>query len=190
MSDDVINYEELAQEAMRGVVRRVLTIVAELGELPGDHHFFIAFDTHAEGLQISKRLQLQYPEDMTIILQHQFSDLNVYDDYFEVVLSFNGVAEKLVVPYKAIKVFYDPSSQYGLHFGPPEGEKLNDQSDEIKSDLLEDNEEQYSSAVPEFTMSKTVSREQGNDAEKAETKEENDDNKSADIVSLDTFRKK
>lgn len=189
MSDDVINYEELAQEAMRGVVRKVLTIVSELGELPGDHHFFIAFDTHAEGLEISKRLQLQYPEDMTIILQHQFSDLNVYDDYFEVVLSFNHVAEKLVIPYTAIKVFYDPSSQYGLHFGSPDGEKLNDQSDEIKTDLLEDNEEGYSSAAPEFTMSKSVSSEKASgDTEQKDAEEE--ENKSADIVSLDTFRKK
>jgi hypothetical protein len=115
MAVDHIRYDLLAQQALRGVVRSVLTEAAKSG-LPGDHHFYIAFDTRAPGVRMSARLREQYPQEMTIILQHQFWDLTVTNDRFEVGLSFSGVAEKLVVPFAAIKGFFDPSVQFGLQF--------------------------------------------------------------------------
>jgi hypothetical protein len=115
MAVDHIRYDLLAQEALRGVVRHVLADAAKNG-LPGDHHFYISFDTGAEGVRISSRLREQYPEEITIILQHQFWDLSVNDEGFEVGLSFGGVPERLVVPFAAIKGFFDPSVQFGLQF--------------------------------------------------------------------------
>jgi uncharacterized protein len=115
MSVDYIRYDILAQEALRGVVRTVLTDAARKG-LQGEHHFFISFDTRAEGVRLSPRLREQYPEEITIVLQHQFWDLKVDDEGFEVGLSFAGVPEKLAVPYTAIKSFVDPSVQFALQF--------------------------------------------------------------------------
>jgi hypothetical protein len=119
-----IDYESLAQEAMqeamRGVVRAVLTKVAASG-LSGDHHFYIAFHTQAPGVTISKRLKEKYPLEMTIVLQHRFWDLEVGDDKFSVKLTFDGIPERLIVPYKALKVFYDPSVPYGLQFDEGDG---------------------------------------------------------------------
>ncbi|HEX4891648.1 MAG TPA: ClpXP protease specificity-enhancing factor SspB [Hyphomicrobiaceae bacterium] len=119
-----IDYESLAQdamqEAMRGVVRAVLAKVAASG-LSGDHHFYIAFHTQAPGVTISKRLKEKYPLEMTIVLQHRFWDLEVGDDKFSVKLTFDGIPERLIVPFKALKVFYDPSVPYGLQFEEGEG---------------------------------------------------------------------
>jgi len=117
MATDHIRYDVLARDALRGVLRRVLTDAAEHG-LPGEHHFFITFLSTAEGVKLSPRLLAQYPEEMTIILQHQFWDLTVTEDRFEVGLSFGGVAERLVVPFNSIKSFFDPSVQFGLQFEP------------------------------------------------------------------------
>lgn len=119
MATDLIRYDVLARDALRGVLRRVLTDAAEHG-LPGEHHFFITFISKAEGVKLSPRLLAQYPEEMTVILQHQFWDLVVTEDRFEVGLSFNGIPERLVVPFSAIKSFFDPSVQFGLQFEPTE----------------------------------------------------------------------
>jgi hypothetical protein len=110
-----IDYEALAQDALRGIVRTVLLQVAKSG-LPGQHHFYIAFNTNAPGVTLSPRLKERYPEEMTIVLQHRFRDLLVNDKRFEVGLSFDGIPERLVVPFGAIKVFFDPSVPYGLQF--------------------------------------------------------------------------
>lgn len=115
MATDHIRYDVLARDALRGVLRRVLADAAEHG-LPGEHHFFITFLSTASGVKLSPRLLAQYPEEMTIILQHQFWDLMVMDDRFEVGLSFGGIPERLVVPFSAIKSFFDPSVQFGLQF--------------------------------------------------------------------------
>jgi hypothetical protein len=112
---DQIRYDLLTQKALRGVVRSVLSDAAKKG-LPGDHHFYIGFDTHAPGVRLSERLRAQYPEQMTIILQHQYWDLIVSDSGFEVGLSFGGIPEKLGVPFDAINSFFDPSVQFGLQF--------------------------------------------------------------------------
>src|SRR5712675_591428 len=117
MATDHIRYDVLARDALRGVLRRVLSDAAEHG-LPGEHHFFITFLSTAEGVKLSPRLLAQYPEEMTVILQHQFWDLTVTEDRFEVGLSFGGIAERLVVPFNSIKSFFDPSVQFGLQFEP------------------------------------------------------------------------
>ena len=115
MAEDLIRYDILAQDALRGVVRKVLSEVARTG-LPGEHHFYVTFATHAPGVRVSSRLLTQYPEEMTIVLQHQYWDLNVTEHAFEVGLSFNGIPERLHVPFTAVKGFVDPSVQFGLQF--------------------------------------------------------------------------
>jgi hypothetical protein len=115
MATDHIRYDILTQDALRGVVRTVLMDAARNG-LPGEHHFFISFDPRAEGVRLSERMREQYPEEMTIVLQHQFWDLAVLDDRFEVGLSFGGVPERVVVPFVAIQKFADPSVQFGVQF--------------------------------------------------------------------------
>jgi hypothetical protein len=119
MATDHIRYDVLARDALRGVLRRVLADAAEQG-LPGEHHFFITFLSTAEGVRLSPRLLAQYPEEMTVILQHQFWDLVVTEDRFEVGLSFGGIPERLVVPFNSIKSFFDPSVQFSLQFEPPD----------------------------------------------------------------------
>lgn len=117
-----MRYDLMAQEALRGVVRRALDVAAKKG-LPGEHHFYISFRTDAPGVEISEKLKKQYPEEITIVLQHQFYHLDVRDDGFSVDLTFNKVPEKLVVPYAAVQGFFDPSVQFGLQFEvkKPEG---------------------------------------------------------------------
>src|SRR3974377_234138 len=113
---DHFRYDLLTQQALRGVVRDVLGEVAKKKGLPGDHHFYISFDTQAEGVHLSERLRTQYPEQMTIILQHQFWDLAVNERSFEVGLSFGGIPETLVIPFEAINGFFDPAAQIGVQF--------------------------------------------------------------------------
>lgn len=115
MTVDHIRYDILAQDALRGVVRSVLADAAKNG-LPGEHHFYITLDTQAEGVRLSQRMRAQYPEEITIVLQHEFWDLEVGDKGFEVGLSFGGVRERLAVPFDAIKRFVDPSVQFALQF--------------------------------------------------------------------------
>ncbi len=114
-AEPTIDYESLAQDALRGLVRTVLIQTAKTG-LPGEHHFYISFDTTATGVVLSKRLKQKYPQEMTVVLQHRFWDLIVQDDRFEVKLTFDGIPERLVVPFAAIRVFFDPSVRYGLQF--------------------------------------------------------------------------
>jgi uncharacterized protein len=121
MPVDHIRYDILAQQALRGVVRTVLADAAEKG-LPGEHHFKITFATTAPGVRLSERMRAQYPEAMTIVLQHQFWDLAVGDEAFEVGLSFGGVPERLAVPFDAVTAFFDPAVQFGFQFETIEAE--------------------------------------------------------------------
>ena len=117
MSDETeLDYAWLTQNAMRGVVRDVIELTIELGALPGDHHFYIEFDTNARGVNIADRLKSQYPERMTIVLQHQFDDLDLTEDGFCVTLQFKGIPEKLIVPFAAVTQFADPSANFALQF--------------------------------------------------------------------------
>jgi hypothetical protein len=132
MAVDHIRYDMLAQDALRGVVRTVLADAAKNG-LPGEHHFYITFDTRADDVRLSPRMLAQYPNEMTIVLQHQFWDLEITEIGFEVGLSFGGIPERLAVPFAAIKGFFDPSVQFGLQFeemgeAVTQGEELEDES--------------------------------------------------------------
>src|SRR5688572_13032621 len=129
MAEDHMRYDILTQEALRGVVRKVLAEVAKTG-LPGEHHFFISFVTRAPGVRLSEKLLGQYDKEMTIVIQNQYWDLKVSETGFEVGLSFDGIPETLVIPFSAVKGFFDPSVQFGLQFDP----KTAPSSSEIEGD--------------------------------------------------------
>jgi hypothetical protein len=120
MATDHIRYDILAQAALRGVVRTVLADAAKRG-LPGEHHFKITFNTTAPGVRLSERMRARYPNDMTVVLQHQFWDLAVTEQAFEVGLSFGGIPERVAVPFEAVTAFYDPAVQFGFQFEIIEG---------------------------------------------------------------------
>jgi hypothetical protein len=111
-----IDYDAMTQDALRGVVRAVLDQVARTG-LPGDHHFYVAFSTQAPGVVMSRRLKEKYPDEMMIVLQHRFWDLAATEEGFEVKLTFDGIPERLCIPYLALRVFHDPSVRFTLQFG-------------------------------------------------------------------------
>lgn len=172
MADDQIRYDILAQDALRGVMRKVLGEVARTG-LPGNHHFFITFLTNAPGVRISNWLKERYPDQMTIVLQFQYWDLKVTDAGFEVGLSFADVPEKLEVPFLAVRGFYDPSVNFELEF-------------EVKAD----GENAFPVEKPKLMP---VRSEPDNTAtESSEETGESDDGeaKGGQVVSLDAFRKK
>jgi hypothetical protein len=178
--EDEIRYDLLTQDALRGVVREVLTHVQRNG-LPGEHHLYIAFDIDAEGVSVSKRLKEQYPEEMTIVLQYQFWDLLVTNERFEVKLSFSNVPERLVVPFSAVKAFYDPSAQFGLQFGKPGA--ANDSA-----------RQHMASALPDLVgvQDEAASAQDGAPEETGETPnaEVVMSRPPAEVVQLDRFRKK
>ena len=169
MGQDHIRYDILAQDALRGVIRKVLGEVAATNSLPGDHHFFITFLTGAPGVRISQHLKSKYPEQMTIVIQHQFWDLKVTDAGFEIGLSFSDTPERLVIPFNAIRGFYDPSVNFELEFDVAAGEEEEVESAEI-------------TAYP-------VPEENGETTAK-EDKPTEPKNGGGSVVSLDSFRKK
>ena len=185
MAEDHIRYDILAQEALRGVMRKVLAEVARTG-LPGNHHFFITFLTGAPGVRVSSRLRERYPEQMTIVVQFQYWDLKVTDTGFEIGLSFSDVPEKLEIPFSAVRGFYDPSVNFELEF---------DVKSEDAMALVEE-----TPATPKIEAAPL----QSVGAKKADTKKKPADAakdaaaavadanpaKGADVVSLDAFRKK
>ena len=120
MATDHIRYDILAQAALRGVVRTVLADAAKKG-LPGEHHFKITFNTTASGVRLSERMRARYPNEMTIVLQHQFWDVTVTEQSFEVGLSFGGIPERVAVPFEAVTAFYDPAVQFGFQFETIDG---------------------------------------------------------------------
>jgi hypothetical protein len=119
LADVEIDYDYLTQQALKRVVRDVLQMTEELGAAPGDHHFYIEFETQADGVVIPEHLLTAYPARMTIVLQHQFDDLEIRDDDFSVTLWFKGVQARLTVPFEAVTSFADPSVQFGLRFDTP-----------------------------------------------------------------------
>ena len=181
MAEDHIRYDILAQEALRGVMRKVLAEVARTG-LPGNHHFFITFLTGAPGVRISPRLREKYPEQMTIVIQFQYWDLKVTDTGFEVGLSFSDVPERLEIPFSAVRGFYDPSVNFELEF-------------DVKTETPA--EAEAKPAKPQAETGKAAAPAKKSDAKKklAETAKEapaadSPGAKSAEVVSLDSFRKK
>ena len=163
MTEDLMNYSALIDQAMRGVVRDVLRRIHSTG-LPGEHHFYISFDTNHPGVQISDQLKTKYPKDVTIVLQHQFWDFKVEDHQFHVTLSFGGVPEKLTVPFDALTAFADPSIKFGLQF-------QQDHLTDAEMAGLENMDDILSISVDD-----------------QDTKTAPDE--SAEVISLDSFRKK
>jgi hypothetical protein len=178
MAEDLIRYDILAQDALRGVVRKVLAEVSRTG-LPGEHHFYIGFATRAPGVRVSSRLLAQYPEEMTIVLQHQYWDLIVTEHAFEVRLSFKDQVERLFVPFTAVKSFLDPSVQFGLQF-----EVVGRPADELPAAdheaAAEAAPERPPAAVPRLVVEKAEEEERPQAPAEGE----------AQVVSLDAFRKK
>ncbi len=178
MPEDHIRYDILTQAALRGVVRTVLADVAKKG-LPGEHHFKITFVTTAPSVRLSERMRVQYPRTMTIILQHQFWDLTVRDEAFDVGLSFGGIPERLTVPFEAVTAFFDPAVQFGFQFetvetGTGDAEDIATRTP-VKSARPPSHPAQLKKA----------------DALPApEAKEETPDGGTGEVVSLDRFRKK
>ncbi|HTJ64029.1 MAG TPA: ClpXP protease specificity-enhancing factor SspB [Alphaproteobacteria bacterium] len=119
MAKEILQYNVMVEAALRAVVRQSLIDVARVG-LPGNHHFYITFRTAYPGAQVPDYLKARYPAEMTIVLQHQFEDLEVEETFFGVTLTFNHIPERLVVPFSAITVFADPSVNFALPFQAPE----------------------------------------------------------------------
>ncbi|PSM18049.1 SspB family protein [Nitratireductor sp. StC3] len=186
MTDDQIRYDILAQEALRGVMRKVLSEVAKTG-LPGNHHFFITFLTGAPGVRVSSRLRERYPEQMTIVLQYQFWDLKVTDSGFEIGLSFSDVPEKLEIPFSAVRGFYDPSVNFELEFDV----KVEAPAEEVPEPEADDKK---AAAPAKATAAKKSGGERAkkkkDEAKAEEPAEAEAETKGAQVVSLDAFRKK
>ncbi|MCF8480648.1 MAG: hypothetical protein K9H25_09465 [Rhodospirillum sp.] len=158
-------YDRMVESALRGVLREALEITQKQG-LPGEHHFYITFDTNHDGAVLSPRLKSQHPEAMTIVLQNQFWDLEVRDTFFAVVLSFGGIRERLVVPFDAVSAFADPHASFGLQFQT--GVALED--DEDDDDLFPD----------------PMAEDDQDDVDAQDGVTAPEDN----VITLDTFRKK
>ena len=178
MADDHIRYDILAQDALRGVMRKVLAEVARTG-LPGNHHFFITFLTNAPGVRVSTRLRERYPEQMTIVLQFQYWDLKVTETGFEVGLSFSDVPEKLEIPFSAVRGFYDPSVNFELEF-------------DVKTDAQPEEEPAQPASEPLTIVSEKKPKAEKKAAAEPEKKPAATEAgaKGAEVVSLDAFRKK
>jgi hypothetical protein len=114
MAKTVLRYDKMVEDALRGVLRD--SLIASQDGLPGDHHFYITFRTRHPGVDISEHIRARYPDEMTIVLQHQYWGLEVTPEWFEVTLSFNRVNERLHIPFAAVTAFADPSAKFGLQF--------------------------------------------------------------------------
>ena len=188
-----MNYEQMTQVALRGVVRDAIRRVIREDGLPGAHHFYITFLTRYPGVEIDESLAKKYPEEITIVLEHQYWDLNAYPDEFEVTLKFGGILKYLKVPYHAISRFHDPSVGFALQFDPPP--EMN------TSDTGQDNLSQIKPAKkPKAKPAKKETTALGAPAKKSVGKSKTEESKTDDapakedagekVVSLDSFRKK
>lgn len=207
MTKDILRYDLMVQDALKGVVRKILAEAGRDG-LPGDHHFYITFRTGAPGVRLSQRLRDKHPDEMTIVLQHQFWDLNVSDHAFEVGLSFSGVPERLLIPYDAITTFFDPSVQFGLKFetqGPAADAPAGESAAPAKAPRGAASEPSVAPAAPLALPPKTPQKSlpaaklkpAASDAADASKTDAGDSNPAvaeeeggAQVVSLDAFRKK
>lgn len=170
MTDDLMKYDQMVEDALRGVVRKALQHALDEG-LPGDHHFYLTFRTTAPGVSIPDYLQDQYPEEMTIVLQHQFWDLVIEDEQFTVTLSFKNRPAELRIPYDALTAFVDPSVKFGLQFTVESSGAASVPTIRPEGELVPVTED--TSPVPG-----------------EETANEDSETDGAEVVSLDQFRKK
>ena len=176
MPVDLMDYAALTQNALRGVIRQALLRAASRDGLPGEHHFYITFLTRAAGVSIPDDLLARYPYDITIVLQHQFRDLRVTEDFMRVTLTFGGVPKILTVPYAAITRFHDPYAQFMLEFEVDDTAALTQDLDPTEG-------------AAEATVAETGA-DMPVDAPAAKTDGEEPDPDAPKVVSLDQFRKK
>ena len=180
MTDEsLLPYDAWIEDALRSVIRQALTQAAETG-LPGDHHFYVTFRTDDPRTEIPERLRSQYPEEMTVVLQHQFDGLDVDDDGFGVTLYFAGVPTRLQVPFEAVTSFADPSVNFGLQL-----KATDDMPDDYASEVDEFAEE------PE-TLDLRIENHAGERPDSDDDEDGDDDGggKSGEVIALDKFRKK
>lgn len=238
MTEDLMRYDVLTQDALRNVIRKVLDEVATAG-LPGDHHFFISFETTFPGVRLSNRMRERYPETMTIVIQHSFWDLKTTDTYFEIDLSFDEIRERLKIPFASVQSFFDPAVKFGLQFEVPhdddeieedenaaeiensdnvaklptastvsKGKRRPKKADEnakvtpAKKAKLSDIEEDFSKEKPSKASTSKKKKKSSTKKDSStgatgsqntniiEEAKSNDSKSSADVVSLDAFRKK
>ncbi len=203
MAEDLIRYDVLTQEALRGMIARILDEVARTG-LPGEHHFFITFETTHPGVRLSLKMRERYPEEMTIVIQHRFWDLAVRESGFEIGLSFDDVPEKLHIPFSAIKGFYDPSVKFGLQFdlqpetaqtpATPAVQPVPEPAPKKKDAEAGERATSKRTAKPKSRRSAKPGKDDKATAKPAakDDKPESTGSKdgSAEVVSLDSFRKK
>ena len=177
MAKDWLRYDQMVEDALRGVVRRALTEAAVSG-LPGDHHFYITFRTDTPLVRIPQHLKAQYPREMTIVLQHQFWGLEVNDDSFTVTLSFGGKHEALFIPFETIVSFADPSVNFDIRFAEiAEGGQAEEQKDTPLKVVGTDDQ-----APEDDKAEDSKSEAKADEPKTGETRGE--------VVSLDRFRKK
>lgn len=194
MPEDFFRYDLMVQNALRGVVRDILNKVAADG-LPGDHHFYIAFQTKAPGVNISARFHEKYPEEMTIVIQHQYWDLNVTEDKFEIGLSFNNIPEKLVVPFAALTGFMDPSTQFALQFQHHvANDELDEETDAEEGSLVPSIAAKQKpgdkESPPSGKPKKTKKDKKPAATSDADSEQDVDETSTGEVVQLDAFRKK
>jgi len=185
MAADIIRYDLLVQDAMRNVMRKVLSGVAENGYLPGEHHFTISFLTHAPGVEISRRLAEQWPHELTIILQHQYSNLEVDTEGFGVTLSFRSMPEHLYIPFSAVTGFFDPSVEFGLRFETADESPTEEETDSPKPGAQ--NTPPTDAKIQQTPEASRKTALKPDDNEAAETGESPHE---AKVISIDAFRKK
>lgn len=181
MSNETLRYDIWVEEALRSVIQKTISHVAENG-LPGDHHFYISFLTQDDGVVIPGRLRAQHPNDMTIVLQHQFEDLEAGDTSFSISLSFGGKKEHLVIPYASVISFADPSVNFALQLKMlPLGE-----DDEADLDIMDMDSEDYDAQHLEY-FEETRNRTNQDDRNGGS---DDDEPKTGEVITLDAFRKK
>ena len=181
--EDLIRYDILAQEALRGVVRKVLQETARTG-LPGEHHFYVTFNTSHNGVRLSSRMREKYPDEMTIVIQHQFWDLETTEHSFSIGLSFDGIPETMLVPFQAVTGFFDPSVQFGLQFDADADDNEEDEANEQLTGPAS------VSSLPSPVRVETEKERAEVEEAKLPEPEDEGDSAGADVVSLDAFRKK
>jgi hypothetical protein len=171
MGKDILKYDEMVETALRGVVREALSRTAQHG-LPGNHHFYVTFKTRAVGVEVPDYLREKYPDDMTVVIEHQFWDLTVGEESFSVTLSFKNRPERLTIPLRAITAFADPSVKWGLQFQDQESAKLGEAAGKL--------------GVPAAKPPALAAA----DTPPAGKPRAGEEKKAGEVVALDAFRKK
>ena len=194
MDDTTLSYERMVEDALLGVLRQALKITEAQG-LPGAHHFYVTFDTTHPGVKIAPSLKALHPTEMTIVLQHQFWDLTVGEERFEITLSFSGVIQRLSVPFSAVTAFADPHAKFGLQFHVEFEERSEDEDDDAGDPPLDDESASDNSPIDSMQVTQQIKNARKAGAastplKTVTTEDEIPDDATNKIVTFDAFRKK